>query len=281
VTLVDWHSHVWLPEHLGPEWGPQLDARYPDNPITERGGYEQHRAALDECGAGAAIVIGLTSRHFGLDIPNEFVAEYVATDPDRLVGFACVDPADPDAVPKLRDAVDNLGMRGLKLAPPYQAFHPHSDEAWRIYEAAADLGLVITFHQGAVFAARGPLEHANPVLLDNVAAAFPQTPIIVAHMGQPWYAETVALMSKHRNVYADLSARFHRPWQLHNALLAARDYRVLDKLLFGTDFPLFTPAQCVAQFRDINAATEGRLPVLSDELIDGIVNDRPLSLVGL
>jgi uncharacterized protein len=281
VTLVDWHSHVWLPQHLGPEWGPALDARYPDHPITEQGGYDRHRAALDECGASAAIVIALTSRHFELEIPNEFVAEYVATDPARLIGFACVDPADPQAVAKLRDAVENLGLRGLKLAPPYQSFHPHSPEAWAIYEAAADLGLVITFHQGSVFAARGPLEHANPVLLDKVAAAFPAMPIIVAHMGQPWYAETVALMSKHANVFADLSARFHRPWQLHNAILAARDYRVERKLLFGTDFPLFTSAQCVASFRDINALTEARLPPLPEALIEGIIHDRPLALVGL
>jgi predicted TIM-barrel fold metal-dependent hydrolase len=281
VTLIDWHSHVWLPEHLGPEWGPQLDARYPDIPVTERGGYEQHRAALDEVDAGHAIVIALTSAHFALDIPNEFVAEYVASDPTRLTGFACVDPNDPQAVPKLRDAVANMGFRGLKLAPPYQSFHPHSPEAWAIYETAAELGLVVTFHQGSVFAARGPLEHANPVLLDKVAAAFPDMPIIVAHMGQPWYPETVALMSKHPNVFSDLSARFHRPWQLHNALLAARDYRVEGKLLFGTDFPLYTPAECAADFRAINERTEGKLPTLADTLIEGIIGDRPLSLVGL
>jgi uncharacterized protein len=281
VALIDWHSHVWLPEQLGPEWGPQLDARYPEIPITEQGTYEHHRAALDEAGAEHAIVIALVSRHFGLNISNEFVAEYVASDPARLTGFACVDPNDPQAVPKLRDAIENMGLRGLKLAPPYQSFHPHSPEAWAIYEAAADLGIVVMFHQGAVFAARGPLEHANPVLLDKVAAAFPDMRIIIAHMGQPWYAETVALMSKHPNVYADLSARFHRPWQLHNALLAARDYRVEHKLLFGTDFPLFTPAVCAADFRAINERTEGKLPTLSDALIEGIIGDRPLSLVGL
>jgi predicted TIM-barrel fold metal-dependent hydrolase len=281
MGLIDWHSHVWLPHHLGPEWGPQLDARYPEIPVTTAGTYDHHRAALDECGAEHAVVIALTSRHFELEIPNEFVAEYVATDPQRLTGFACVDPNDPQAVPKLRDAVENMGLRGLKLAPPYQSFHPHSPEAWAIYEAAAELGIVLMFHQGAVFAARGPLEHANPILLDKVAAAFPQMRIIVAHMGQPWYAETVALMSKHPNVFSDLSARFHRPWQLHNALLAARDYKVTHKLLFGTDFPLFTPAQCVEQFRGINESTEGRLPPIDDALIDAIINDRPLSLVGL
>ncbi len=26
--IVDWHTHVWLPQHLGPLWGPELDAKY-------------------------------------------------------------------------------------------------------------------------------------------------------------------------------------------------------------------------------------------------------------
>lgn len=280
MTFIDWHSHVWLAEHLGPEWGPALDARYDGTPITQTATPELHREMLDRDRVDHAIVIALTSNHFGLHIPNEFVAEYVASDPERLTGFACVDPNDPEAVAKLRDAAD-MGLAGLKLAPPYQAFDPHAPEAWAIYETAAELGLVLMFHQGAVFARRGPLDHANPVLLDKVATAFGDTPIIVAHMGQPWYAETVALMSKHPNVYADLSARFHRPWQLHNALLAARDYRVQHKLLFGTDFPIATPAQCAAALRDINVLTEDRLPPISEDMIEGILTGRPLELLGL
>jgi len=280
VTFIDWHSHIWLPEHLGNEWGPALDARYDPLKITELATPELNRERLDADGVDHAVIIALTSRHFGMHIPNEFVAEYCATDPQRLIGVACVDPNDPEAVPKLRDAAD-MGLHGLKLAPPYQSFHPHSPEAWAIYETAAELGLFLIFHQGAVFARRGPLEHANPVLLDEVAAAFGDMPIVIAHMGQPWYAETVALMSKHPNVYADLSARFHRPWQLHNALLAARDYRVDHKLLFGTDFPIAGPAQCADALRNINTLTEDRLPPISSEMIEGILHGRPLSLLGI
>jgi uncharacterized protein len=143
------------------------------------------------------------------------------------------------------------------------------------------LGIPLMFHQGAVFMPRGVLEVANPALLDKVARDYPDMRIIVAHAGQPWYAETVALMYKHRNVFADLSARFHRPWQLHNILLAAIDYKVTDRILFGTDFPVLRPAFCVEQLRAINERTDGRLPPIPAELIENILFDRPLSLLGL
>jgi predicted TIM-barrel fold metal-dependent hydrolase len=209
-------------------------------------------------------------------IPNEFVAEYVEQRRGDTIGFASVDPSDPRAVDELRYAAEILGLRGLKVSPPYQGFHPHSPEAWRVFQAAAELGLVLMFHQGAVFIPGGILEVANPVLLDKVAREFPQMPLIVAHAGQPWYPETVALMYKHENVFADISAR----WQLHNILLAAHDYGVAGKILFGTDFPALMPSYCVTALREINDHTEGRLPPIPPELIDQILYERPFSLVG-
>ncbi len=281
--LIDWHMHVWLPEHLGREWIDDLSRNYPggDSPMIESARFEDIDRARAQAGVEQAIVIGNITRHLGACVPNEFIAEYVERDRGSTVGFASVDPNDADAVDQLRYARNTLGLRGLKLAPPYQAFHPHGPEAMAVYRAASELGMPVMFHQGAVFARRGVLEYANAALLDLVAREFPQTPIIVAHMGQPWYFETVALMYKHRNVFADLSARFHRPWQLHNMLLTAIDYGVTDRVLFGSDFPVTDTQFCLDAFRDLSARTGHRLPPIPDELVDQIIYERPLSLVGL
>lgn len=278
--LIDWHMHVWLPEHLGPEWGPELESRYGE-PVGELASFEAADEAREEGGVSQAVVIALTSPHLRMSIPNEFVAEYVERGKGTTVGFASVDPNDPQAGDKLRDAVETLGLRGLKLSPPYQNFHPHSPEADALYRTAAELDIPVMFHQGAVFMPRGVLEVANPALLDKAARDYPDLRIIVAHGGQPWYAETVALMYKHRNVFTDLSARFHRPWQLHNILLAAIDYKVADRVLFGTDFPVLRPAFCVEQLRAINERTGDRLPPIPADLIEEILFERPLSLLRL
>lgn len=279
--LIDWHLHVWEPEHLGPEWGPELQSRYGGQPVGEMASFEAADEARAEAGVDIGVAIALTSPHLKMSIPNEYVAEYVQRGRGTTVGFASVDPGDPQAVDKLRYAATTLGLKGLKLSPPYQNFHPHSPEAMRVFRAAAELDLPVMFHQGAVFMPRGVLEVANPVLLDKVARDFPDLRLIVAHAGQPWFTETVALMYKHRNVFADLSARFHRPWQLHNILLAAIDYKVADRLLFGTDFPVLRPQFCLDALRGINERTEGKLPAIPADVIEDIIGNRPLSLLGI
>jgi predicted TIM-barrel fold metal-dependent hydrolase len=226
-------------------------------------------------------VVALTIPSIGMHIPNEFVAEYVAAHPGRLFGFASVCPGVGDPVGELRHAVDELGFRALKLSPPYQGFHPHSPEAWEVFRAAAELDLVVMFHQGGVFTSSGALEYSSPLLLDKVAREFPRLRIIVAHMGQPFFSETVALMSKNPNVYADISARFSRPWQLHQMLLAAVEYRVADRVLFGTDFPVSMPRASIEVLRDLTRLNADRLPPLDDGMRESLVWDRPLRLLGL
>ena len=66
--------------------------------------------------------------------------------------------------------------------------------------------------------------------------------MVIAHLGHPWIAETLVLIRKHRHLYSDISALYYRPWQFYNALVLAMEYGVLDRLLFGTDYPFTTPA---------------------------------------
>jgi predicted TIM-barrel fold metal-dependent hydrolase len=90
------------------------------------------------------------------------------------------------------------------------------------------------------------------------------------------------LMRKNENVFADLSARFHRRWQLYSGLQTAVEYRVTDRILFGSDFPVMTTRAAAAAFRAINEWGDGvRLPTIPPELIDQILYERPLELVGL
>ena len=89
-------------------------------------------------------------------------------------------------------------------------------------------------------------------------------------------------MRKNENVFADLSARFHRKWQLYNGLRSAIEYRVTDRLLFGSDFPVTTTRAAARAFQAINDWEDGvRLPPIPPEVIDQILYERPLELLGL
>ncbi len=278
MHIIDWHSHIWLPEHLGDKFGPQIDGHYAQKP-SEHGTPEAHRAAMDADGVTHSVVIALTSDHLGMKVPNEFIADYVRDDP-RLVGIASVDPNHPDCRDEFIHAITDLGLSGLKLAPPYQAFHPHSDRAMSLYDAAQDLDVVVYFHQGAVSISQGVLDYAQPLLLDKVAREFPRLRIVIAHVGQPWFMETVALLRKHPNVYADVSARCERPWQIKGILAAAMDYGVQERLLFGSDFPTFQPAEHARSLLAVNQLAPGGMEI-PEEVLRGIVSERPLAMLGL
>ena len=106
--------------------------------------------------------------------------------------------------------------------------------------------------------------------------------MVIAHLGHPWIAETLVLIRKHRHLYSDISALYYRPWQFYNALVLAMEYGVLDRLLFGTDYPFTTPASTIEALRRVNSMVEGtNLPRIPLDRIEAMIHRDALSLLGL
>ena len=275
--LIDWHTHCWLPEHRSKDDAELWKLRGVLG--TGKADPAAHQASIDEAGAEKFVVIAIPRRG-GMCTPNEFIAEFVGRFPGRAVGLSSVDPEESGAPEEFEHAVTKLGLRGLKLSPVYQSMDPHSANCYALYEIAEALKVPVMYHVGGAYT--GSLEFGDPFLLDKVAHDFPDMKIIVAHFGQPYMEQTCILMRKNENIFADLSARFHRPWQLYHGLMIAQEYRVADRLLFGSDFPVRTTAEALAEFRAINEWGQGaNMPRIPDDLIEGIINDRPLSLLGI
>jgi predicted TIM-barrel fold metal-dependent hydrolase len=92
--------------------------------------------------------------------------------------------------------------------------------------------------------------------LQPLAIEFPRLVMVIAHLGHPWINETLVLIRKHRNLFADISALFYRPWQFYNALVMAMEYGVLHRLLLGSDYPFTTPQQTIDALRAVNRMAE-------------------------
>lgn len=268
--IFDAHTHLARKEDVTGDFvGDGLRA-WGDNHIAYCD-EDMHRAAMRQC--DGAIVMALDAPFVGYVSANEMVANYMALAPTRLFGFASVDPNRPDAAERLRHALYELGLKGLKLGPIYQNFSPTDAIVQPLYEICQEAGAPILWHQGTSFVRRGPLEYCNPVLLDPVARAYPALKMIIAHLGHPWYAEAACVVRKHPNVYADMSALGCRPWQFYNAMLCSLEYGIEDKIFFGTDLPSFDVAQTLASFRGINDLREGtRLPCVPEAIIEAIIH---------
>ncbi len=279
--IVDVHTHVWeCPCHIG-------ETFIHDAKVTAGTGYKDIHVNLDSHWEAMqpvdrAIVLGFRARHVGVLVPNEYVAEYVGRHPEKLIGFCSVDPQDPDAVEQLDFAVQGLHLRGLKMGPIYQNVAPTDSRFRRLMKRAEELRIPLLIHQGTTFCANVSLEIANPIQLQPLALEFPKLITVIAHMGHPWIAETMVLIRKNRNMYADISALFYRPWQFYNALVTAMEYGVLDRLLLGSDYPFTTPQQTIYKLRDVNRMTENtNLPRIPEKAIEDLIHRDTLGLLGL
>ena len=106
--------------------------------------------------------------------------------------------------------------------------------------------------------------------------------IIMAHIGHPFQLDCIAVVRKHPNVWADISGSVLRPWGHYQAMVAAKEWGVLDKLLFGSDFPTSTPEETLAKLRHVNAVAAGAaMPNIPEAAIEAIITRDSLSLLGL
>ena len=274
--LIDWHTHTWKPEHMTAQARSDMKVH---GVIGGEATPDDHKKSVVDGGAEKFVVINAPVRAYK-KIPNDFIADYVAQYPGQAVGFASVDPNDPTAAEEFERSVTDLGLQGLKVSPVYQGFDPWSPEAWELYYLANKYDVPVMFHMGGMYDPNGTLEWGHVLRLDKVGRAFPDLRIIVAHFGQPNMQETAMLMRKNTNVFTDLSARFHRKWQLYNGLLVAIEYKVTDRILFGSDFPVMTTMDAVNAFKNINDWGEGiNLPKIPPDLIDEIIYNRPFDLL--
>jgi len=278
--LVDSHTHLWLKDELTDALAAEAGL-IRGEPVDLSRTHEQHQAAMTN--VDKAIVFGLRAPKVGFLTRNDTIADYIRTDPDRLIGFAALDATEPGVLDELERCVSDLGLRGLKLAPIYSGYHPHDERAWPIYKRAEQLGLPILFHQGATFPREAPLKYAHPEQLEDIALRHPNLKMIIAHLGHPWEHETIVLIRKQPNIFSDISALYYRPWQYYNALRLASEYGVTHKLLFGTDWPIADVDDTIQGLRDVVRCSreQWHVPELPDDLPDQILTRDTLGLLGL
>lgn len=276
---IDYHTHFLTRAHFGTDFTRDWDARggtgaWPE--ITA----EQFERAMEPF--DKVLVFGITAHALGIHTPHEYVARLIDRNPDKYIGFMALDPSHPDAIREMERGKHEFGLRGIKLYPIMSLYNP-ADEAFHpFYRRAVELGLPILTHMGTSPVSRGPLKYSHPLLIDDLAITFPDLKIIIAHLAHPWQKEAAIVIRKHPNVYADISGLWHRPWQGYEALIACLEWGVTDKLIFGSDYPLWEPLPAIEKLRRLNDQVEGTpLPKIPEAVIEGILERDILEELGL
>ncbi|NUR93581.1 MAG: amidohydrolase family protein [Nonomuraea sp.] len=274
--MIDVHTHCMLSTDWGCEWHDHWQ------PVYGRPWQDVTPADYDKAMAGvsAAFVFGMRATSAGVATSNEHVARFCADTRTETVGFMALDPTDPDVLEQLADGVSR-GLRGIKLYPVLARFDPRDRAHDPFYAAAAEAGLAVLWHMGATPSPIGDLDVTNPLTVDAVARRHPELTQIIAHLGHPWQRETMIVLRKNRRVFSDVSASWARPLDGFLSLVRAQEWGVTGKLLFGSDYPLWTPDEAA---KGLRALTEIAIPGLEGvraDTVEELLDADPRALLGL
>ena len=206
-------------------------------------------------------------------ISNEEVAESAAEHADVAIPFASVDPARGKmGVREARRLIKDFGVKGFKFHPIIQGFTPNDPDVYPLYEVIAEAGLPALFHTGQTGIGAGmrgggglKLKYANPIYLDDVAADFPDMPIIMAHPSVPWQDEQLSVATHKPNAYIDLSG--WSPKYFEAKLVQYANTLLKNKVLFGSDNPVIQPERWLADFDKLPIKPEVRPLILKENAV--------------
>jgi uncharacterized protein len=212
---------------------------------------------------------------------NGQVAELCARSP-RFIGFASVDPLKEGAVRELDQAVETLGLKGLKLDPALQEFQPDDPKAFSLYEAAAALKIPLLIHTGMSWAPGAALELGHPLKLEKAVQRFPELNFVLAHFAWPWVWEATAMALKYPNVYLDTSCLYYdSPREFFQFVFSRQipttvlERSLRGKIVFGSNYPRVEIKNMVRALKALSL-TEGCLNKIlleNAKKLLGIVDD--------
>jgi len=297
--IINVHEHPYDPkstELLFPYFSKFATARHLlDGTPVDRGGFlmtpEQSIQEMDGAGVDKTVILN------SCVVPNEHIYEtYLKPFPGRFIGFTGSSPIVLDGTvhnnqsfnqknwENTRYSLKNLGFTGIKMVPAYEGYSPLDPRVYPYYALASELKVPMTIHMGMTGVSHVALRYARPLDLDQVLFEFPNLRINLPHLGAPWEDEMFSIMVRSPNLYTDISYVGEVGLKrVARKLVTARDFAVLDRVMFGTD-PLCRPVAFYVDWvkKGLNQCTVemGEKPFTPAE-IDGILGGTAVKFLGL
>lgn len=184
---------------------------------------------------------------------NSYIAETCRRDP-HLVGLGSLYPTMVNWREEL-ERIGALGLKGIKIHSDFQKVPIDEPKAVEMYRAIARMGLPVLFHMGD-----DRYDYSAPERLTNLIRQVPELVAIAAHFGgwRAWDRSYAHIQPE--NVFYDTSSSL-----MYLGKERALDF--LDKMgahrfLFGTDYPMWTPAQELERFLELGLDTDARDRIL-------------------
>ncbi len=261
MSFIDVHTHAFHPK-IADKVLAQLEGHYGIEPVGS-GLTEDLLARLDRAGIEKAVVHTAATDASQVIPANNWALSLQAGHGGRIVAFGTMH-ADYGEPEKELDRIAAKGLRGLKFHNDFQGFRMDDPRLMDILEAAAGR-FVVMFHVGDVHEPdRNP---SCPFKLAALHERFPDTPMIAAHLGgfQHWKYALDSLVGT--DVYMDTSSSLS--FIDDETLRAIFQGHPRERILFGSDYPLFDPGEEAHRL-------QRRLGLSDEELTDILANGERL-----
>lgn len=249
--IIDFHTHifpkairdnreVYFPSE------PAFALLY-DNPGAKLVGAADIIAAMDQQGVDKSVIFGFPWQNLQTaTINNDFILDAVARYPQRLIGLCCLDPFSPDAANEATRCLE-AGLSGIGELAFYQSGIDDKtlDVLAPLMDICLNKDLPLMIHTNEPVGHVYPGKTPNTLRqIYNLVKRFPKNKIVLAHWGGGIFF--FSLLKKEvkeslEHVYFDTAAS---PFLYDPAIYRyAKEIVGLDKILFGSDFPLLLPAR--------------------------------------
>lgn len=253
--IIDTHCHIY-PEKIAAKAVAGTDTFYDTVAKCDGTAGSLLRINTEE-GIDHTLVQSVATTPKQVNSINTFIAGTVAASDGRFTGLGTLHPDSEDQRADVRHLVD-LGLKGVKLHPDIQKFKIDDYRCLRIYELCEEFGLPILMHTGDK-----RYDFSNTNRLIPILETYTNLTIIGAHLGGWSLWEEASLeLAGIPNLYVDCSSTMY--WvPLDKTAEIIRRYGA-DRVLFGTDYPMWHPKDELRMFFDLGLSDDEMRLILSE-----------------
>ncbi len=241
--IIDFHGHVGSCDVYG-----------------ARSNAEEMLRVMDMAGVDKACVFNIF--HGNSADGNNETASFVATYPDRFIGFLFVTPHYPEEMEaELVRGTDLLGLRGIKI---YPRFYNHSveDPVWDpVFAFAHERNLPVISHTDGNNPRVDP-NHGEPQMFVPWAEKYPDATIVLAHAGNFRTGRRSCIQAARRcgNIFIEICSSWRHFYSIEELVEGAGE----DRVLFGSDIPWMDPRIHIGRVQTANISPRAKTKVLGE-----------------
>ncbi len=264
--IIDFHTHLF-PESICSgrdcyrDSEPAFDLLY-RSPKARLVNAPALLAAMDENGVDKSVVFGFPWQDPALfKMHNDSIMEAVQRHPDRLIGLGCFDPGSSEATQEAERCLEG-GLAGIGELAFYRSGIDDAslDRLAPVMDVCRERGRTVLIHTNE------PIGHSYPGKTPNTLAQiyrlisrFPDNIIVLAHWGGGLFFFNLLkkeVKDRLRNVYFDTAASpfLYEPEIYRMAIQSVG----VEKILFGSDYPLIEPRRYFKELDTLQLCREDR-----------------------